>query len=268
MDMVKIGLYLFTSLYSMHCQFYIAFVCSMLFSVETHSKDRCLEMHIIQNAPLGYYDKDKKLVGMHTEALEEIEKLSGICIRKRLMPYARIWKSIKNGGHDGGIVFRSPERSHLVEYVALIETFKTVVIPQTGKKIRTYSDLTNLIIGKTRGTRLSDVFDNDHKLTILDVTSYEQAVNMLSIGRIDAIAGSALVLSYQLSQNNIPMTNIDPSNNYVIGEREQWLQLSKHSKIDVDVSKLQYAVKLMIDNGTLNNIMNKYYGEHWRQINQ
>lgn len=252
----------------MRYPFFIAFFYSALFSGVAQSKHRCLDLHVIQFAPLGYYDPDNKLVGMHTEVLEEIETLSGICIRKRLMPYARIWKSIENGDHDGGIVFRTPGRSNIVEYVALIETFKTVVIPQTGKKIRTYSDLTNLIIGKTRGTRLGDIFDNDHTLTILDVTNYEQAVNMLNLGRIDAIAGSALVLSYQLSQNNIPITSIDPTNNYAIGEREQWLQLSKHSKIDVDISKLQYAVKLMIDNGTLSNIMNKYYGENWRQINQ
>jgi polar amino acid transport system substrate-binding protein len=180
----------------------------------------------------------------------------------------RIWKSIENGDHDGGIVFRSPERSYLVEYVALIKRFKTVVIPLTGQKISTYDDLSGLIIGKTRGTRLSDIFDNDDKLNILEVTNYKQAVNMLNIGRIDAIAGSALVLSYQLSQNNIPITNIDPTNHYAIGFREQWLQLSKRSKSDVDISKLQYAVKLMIDNGTLNNIMNKYYGENWLQVNQ
>jgi polar amino acid transport system substrate-binding protein len=252
----------------MRYPFYIAFFYSVVFSSVTQSKERCLDMHVIQFAPLGYYDQSKKLVGMHADVLDEIETLSGICIRKRLMPYARIWKSIENGGHDGGIVFRSPERSSIVEYVALIKAFKTVVIPKTGKKIRSYDDLTALIIGKTRGTRLGDVFDNDYKLTILEVTNYKQAVNMLNIGRIEAIAGSALVLSYQLSQNNISKTSIDPTNHYVIGEREQWLQLSKHSKIDVDISKLQYAVKLMIDNGTLNNIMNKYYGENWRQINQ
>jgi hypothetical protein len=61
------------------------------------------------------------------------------------------------------------------------------------------------------------------------------------------------------------VTNIDPTNNYAIGFREQ---LSKRSKSDVGISKLQYAVKLMIDNGTLNNIMNKYYGESWLQVNQ
>lgn len=64
------------------------------------------------------------------------------------------------------------------------------------------------------------------------------------------------------------MTNIDPTNHYAIGFGEQWLQLSKHSKSDTDMNKLQYAVKLMIDNGTLNNIMNKYYGENWLQVNQ
>jgi polar amino acid transport system substrate-binding protein len=253
---------------SMRCAFLIAFFCFTLLSVETQSKEKCLDMHVIQNAPLGYYNKDNKLVGMHTEVLEEIEALSGICMRIRLMPYARIWRSIENGHHDGGIVFRSPKRSHLVEYVALIKSFKTVVIPKVGKQIRTYDDLSELIIGKTRGTRLSDKFDNDDKLTTLEVTNYKQAVSMLNIDRVDAIAGSALVLSYQLSQNKIPVTSVDPTNNFVIGEREQWLQLSKHSKSKVDISQLRHAVKLLIDNGTLSNIMSKYYGENWHQVNQ
>ncbi|MBL4631042.1 MAG: transporter substrate-binding domain-containing protein [Paraglaciecola sp.] len=252
----------------MRRQFYIGIICSVFFSGVVQGSNSCLDMHVIQNAPLAYYDKENKLVGMHTELLEEISTLSGICINIHLMPYARIWKSIENGGHDGGIVFRTPERSHLVEYVALIKHFKTVVIPLSSRQIRTYDDLSNLVIGKTRGTRLGDKFDNDERFILLEVTNYKQAINMLNLGRIDAVAGSALVLSYQLSQNNIPQASIDPTNHYVIGEREQWLQLSKHSKNKVDTKKLQNAVKLMIDNGTLDNIMTKYYGGNWRAVNQ
>jgi ABC-type amino acid transport substrate-binding protein len=68
--------------------------------------------------------------------------------------------------------------------------------PLTGQQISTYDDLSGLIIGKTQGTRLIDIFDHDDKLNLLEVTNYKQAVNMLNIGRIDAIAGSALVLSF------------------------------------------------------------------------
>jgi hypothetical protein len=57
-----------------------------------------------------------------------------------------------------------------------------------------------------------------------------------------------------------------------MGGRERWfsrsiLSIPKFHFADVK-QKLQYAVKLMIDNGTLNNIMNKYYMVNIGQINQ
>jgi len=68
-----------------------------------HASDtiECLELHVISNAPIGFTNAHKESVGVHWEYLAAIEKETGFCINKELMPYARIWQSIKYGKHDG-----------------------------------------------------------------------------------------------------------------------------------------------------------------------
>jgi len=229
--------------------------------------DDCLAFHVIQNAPIGFESAKGKLQGVHFEYLAELEKRSGLCINKSILPYARVWQSIKTGGHDGGIIFKSDSRKKYVEYVALIRKVKTVVIPINGVNITNYSDLSSLIIGKTRGTHLSERFDNDKNLNIVELNNYDQAARMLKHGRIDAIAGSALVLSYQLKKYAL-LSELDVSNKFTLGEKEQWLQLSKQSTQLNKAVKLRKSIAELKKNGTFELIMNKYYGKEWKQINK
>lgn len=225
----------------------------------------CLDFHVIENSPIGFIDTNGEPAGVHWEYLVAIEQASGVCINKKLLPYARIWEQLKIGVHDGGIVFKSDSRSSIVEYAALIRTVKTVVVPVKGLGIKRYEDLFGLTIGKTRGTHLNDHFDNDPNFNIVELTNYEQATRMINANRIDAIAGSALVLTYQLKKHDV-LTRVDMDNSIVLGEKEQWLQLSNKS-IHLDkVAQLNEAITLLKHNGTLDKIMDKYYGTQWRKM--
>lgn len=231
------------------------------------AQSKCLEFHVISNAPIGYESEKGEAQGVHWEYLTALEKSTGLCINKTLLPYARIWQSIEYGHHDGGIAFKSDARSNLVEYVALVRTVKIVVIPAKGVKISNYSDLQNIVIGKTLGTHLSKKFDSDKNLNVIDLSNYDQAARMLKHGRIDAIAGSALVLSYQLEKYDV-LGEVDVENTLVLGEKEQWLQLSKASKHAGEMLVLKEGVEKLQKNGTFDLIMDKYYGQEWKQINK
>jgi len=243
------------------------FFCSFSGVNYAETLDNCLSFHVINNAPLGYENEEGEMQGVHWEYLTALEKTTSFCIRKSFLPYPRLWHSIESGNHDGGIVFKSDSRSHLVEYAVLIRKVKTVVIPANGVSIKDYNDLQNIVIGKTRGTHLSEQFDQDKSLMVIELNNYEQAVLMLKYGRIDAIAGSALVLSYQLKNHEI-FDEVDIGNKWVLGEKEQWLQFSKKSKKLDKVGALKQAVEKLQLNGTFDHIMNKYYGEEWQQINK
>jgi ABC-type amino acid transport substrate-binding protein len=233
----------------------------MLFSSFSFGDDICLDMHVIASVPHGYYDENGKVVGMDFEVLQQIEKYSGICMTKRLMPIARIWKSIKQGQHDGGLIFKSAARSHLVEYAAFIRNADIIVIPRKGLKVDRYEQLYKKSIAKTRGTPINDRFDSDKKLNLVEVTSYGQLINMLKLGRIDAVTGSAAPLWYHLSRFEDTDKSIGIDKEFVLGRREKWLQLSKKSASLDQIPRLQKAAELMVKNGDYDRIMLKYYGK-------
>lgn len=244
------------------CTVFVLFITA----AHANSQAECLELHVISNSPIGFENSDKENVGVHWEYLTALEKATDFCINKTLLPYARIWQSIEHGKHDGGIVFKSDSRSNFIEYVAPIRTVKTVVIPVNGIKIRSYDDLTDLTIGKTRGTHLSKKFDHDASLKLIELNNYDQAAQMLKLGRIDAIAGSALVLSYQLRKYDV-LDKVNLTNKLILGEKEQWLQLSKQSKHLDKIPELKQAIEQLQQNGRFDLIMDKYYGKRWKQIN-
>ncbi len=226
----------------------------------------CLDFHVIKNSPMGFIGTDGLPTGVHWEYLVALEKASGLCINKALLPYARVWEQLKLGTHDGGIVFKSESRSDMVKYAALIRTVKTVVIPVNELGIKSYEDLYGLTIGKTRGTHLSNIFDNDPNFNIVELTNYGQAAQMIKVNRVDAIAGSALVLTYQLTKYNV-LDNVDIENSIVLGDKEQWLQMSNKSAHLDKIAKLNEAIILLKRNGTFDEIMDKFYGEKWRKVN-
>lgn len=233
----------------------------------TSSASDCLKFHVIENAPMGYLNTEQKLLGVHLEYLKALETETGFCIKTNLVPYPRIWKSIELGKHDGGIIFKSLSRSSSVTYVEKIRSVKTIIVAMKGTELSDYNDLKGLIIGKTRGTHLSKQFDNDLSLKIVELNNYGQAAKMIKLGRIDAIAGSALVLSYQLNKYNI-LADVDFTNKLILGEKEQWLQLSNKSKHLDKIPKLQQAIQQLKQDGSFDLIMNKYYGTDWKYINQ
>lgn len=231
----------------------------------THGAENCIRMHVIQNAPIGYY-KNGQPTGTHWDYLLAIEKHSGICIQKYLLPYARLWKSLEEGDHDGGIIFRSPGRENFVEYVAFIRSLKIVVIPRKKITLKKYADLQGLIIGKTRGTRLNNQFDSDNTLKKLNLTNYDMVAKMIRFGRLDAIAGSGVVLGYQLSKHQA-LDQVNLSGHLVLGKREQWLQISKKSKHANKIPKLKKTIIELQAKGIFDQIMTQHYGKEWKEVN-
>ncbi|WP_440876457.1 substrate-binding periplasmic protein [Thalassotalea sp. PLHSN55] len=238
----------------------------LCFTSQAEQTTDCLNLHVIENSPLGFTDSTHKTRGVHWDYLTAIAQQTGLCINKELMPYARIWQNIKYGNHDGGIVFKSSSRSELVDYTAFIRTVKTVVIPVNGVSLENPATLENIIIGKTRGTHLGKAFDENKNLKIIELNNYDQAAKMINIGRIDAIAGSALVLSYQLNKHDI-IDKVDLENKLVVGEKEQWLQLSKQSRHLDKIELLRQGVEELQVLGKLDEIMTHYYGQQWQDIN-
>ncbi len=228
-------------------------------SSDVTTQEKCLNFHVIHTEPLGYLNHKGKPTGVHWEYLEAIKQYSGLCITPMLMPYARIWKSISQGDHDGGIIFKSNNRSNIVKYAGHIRTVPTVVIPLKGITLNSYSDLKHLTIGNMRGVHLSKKFDNDKNLNIVEVINFEQETRMIKLKRLDAIAGNKFALIYQLEKYTV-LDKVDLNNQLTLGEKEQWLQLS-HKSVHLDLLPiLKKSLNELKQNGKFREILEKYYG--------
>jgi ABC-type amino acid transport substrate-binding protein len=145
---------------------------------------------------------------------------------------------------------------------------QTIIVANRRFKLSSLASLDGLIIGKTRGKDLSDTINLAGKLNVVELTNYGQAAALLNKGRIDAIAGSALVLYYQLSHVYIGQEAIDFANKLVIGTRAQWLQLAKKTPTSIDVIRLKRATATAVADPSYKALMQQYYGVDWQKVNQ
>lgn len=242
------------------CMLFLAVFCSTGMAEDT------LDIHIIASEPLGYVDSNGYNTGYHWDYAKALETISGLNFRQTLMPYSRIWHSLENGAHDGGIVFRSANRDAYVEYVAPLITIKNVVIARKGIELNTYEDLYRLKTIGTMPNRLDPRFDSDEKLkdikTILH--DYTTMVKMIREKRLDAIAGNGLALNYLLKKyeglEDVQIPGI------VLGERESWFQLSKKSQHLDKMPVLSQAIRTFMESGEYDRIMEKYFGTSWKHF--
>jgi ABC-type amino acid transport substrate-binding protein len=251
-------------MYALNVMKIVKYICCSVFLVlsfiaNSSPQSACLNFHVIHSEPIGYINEKGSATGVHWEYLEALREHSGLCINIKLMPYARIWKSMESGGHDGGIIFKSKSRDKIVNYAGHIQTVPTVVIPLKGKKLYDYDDLQNLIIGSMRGIHLSKRFDNDKSLNLVELVSFEQSTRMVSLKRLDAIAGNAFALIYQIEKYGV-LDKIDLYNQLKLGEKEQWLQFSHKSQHLTYLPTLQKSIVELKESGVFRSILYKYYG--------
>jgi len=218
----------------------------------------CLNVGVIDNNPAGYLDESGKKTGVHWDYFEVISEYTQLCMKKELLPYARVRSSLNKGSNDISLGLMSPSKLDALIPIALIREIKTVVIARMKHSVNSYHDIKNLTIGKTRGTRLSKHFDQDKSLKIEELDNYAMAVRMLISGRIDAIAGSLSVLTYQLQQYDSAGV-IQVSNHLELGKKEQWLFMSKKSKHTDKIPLLSEAVSSLKSSGKIQKILDKHY---------
>ncbi len=221
-----------------------------------------LKMHVIQASPVGFTDENGDPTGYHWDYLSEIEKRSGVSMELFLAPYTRIWKSLKNGDHDGGIVYRSADRDAIVEYVAPIAERENIVIPKKGISLKSYEDLYQLkTIGTMQDLRLGDRFDADERIRakLQFAYDYETLVKMLLQDRYEAVAGNSVALAYLLDKHDAVDAVALPG--IGVGKRVEWLQFSKKSPHLDKIPALKKAIESLKAEGFFRQVLTKYISD-------
>lgn len=207
--------------------------------------------------PYAYKEKGK-VVGITPEIIQNIQKESGIEIKTILLPYKRMLNYLESGKIDFAIFFLSDFSESFSEKLLPLYSLETIVVGKKGFKLTNYKDLYSIRLATPRGVNYNSKLDKNKKtLNIRYVKDYNNAILMLNLDRIDAIIAPKRILSYQLKQMGMKLSNLgDP---YILTTNTAWIQFSNKSLKQKYKQTLITSAKTLLEKGEVEAIIQKYY---------
>ena len=129
-----------------------------------------------------------------------------------------------------------------------------------GKFLRKYEDLTNFKkAGVARGSKYFPRFDDDTTIEKYPVTSYLQALEMLSRDRVDVVPGTELTMDYLIGVNGI--TGVEKAYYFHEKNTPGYITVSKKSPLAKRIDEFKKVYSQLIDEGVIERIKKKGEGK-------
>ena len=108
-----------------------------------------------------------------------------------LANFPRLLHGLQSGKVDMTILLLSDAMSEVAECIETIKEVRNVVVGRKGTNWSSVTELHDLQhpVGTSRGVKYGDMFDDDTAIPKYPIDRYEQGVQMLFTGRLDAIVG-------------------------------------------------------------------------------
>lgn len=212
----------------------------------THSlsfaDDKQLSFSVPPFPPFKGFDVKSQCKGIGVLAVEKVTNNLITPLQLTAYPYARILNSLKNGELDLALLFKNNTVTEDVEYIGPLSLEKIFILTKPDTTIRQYKDLYQLTrIAVIRNAQFNKIFDQDKQLDKISVSSYNQAIRLLKLNRINAVIGSKVGLEYALYQEK--MDEDIMANAFYLGTKELGLHLAKKSPFISMKPLLEEAVK-------------------------
>jgi len=225
--------------------FYIsAFVLLALTMIHSLSfaNDKYLSYSVPPFTPFNGFNDQPQCKGVGVLAIEKVMSDLNMPLKVASFPYARILNSLKTGELDLALLFKNNTVTENVEYIGPLSMAKIFILTQPNNTIRQYKDLYQLSsIAVIRSAQFNQKFDQDKRLNKVSVSSYNQAIRLLKLNRIDAVVGSEIGLEYALYQEKMEENIM--ANAFYLGAKELGLHLAKKSSFISMKALLEEAVK-------------------------
>ncbi|ARU56448.1 extracellular solute-binding protein, family 3 [Oleiphilus messinensis] len=148
-----------------------------------------LSICIVDIEKWGEEDKlTGEIKGVYPDLFNVFQKRSGVEAIRRLAPYPRVIESLNSGVCDISITLIATG-SNDIQTGSELYTIRRGVISARDLPITQYNQMRGLRVGVIRHAAVTAQFDNDKNIEKLGSVKYRNLLNMLSLGRIDAVAG-------------------------------------------------------------------------------
>jgi ABC-type amino acid transport substrate-binding protein len=208
-------------------------------------------------APLALDQEGNGNRGFITDIHHAISDKSQIAIINEVLPLARLMKHLKKGSIDCAVFIRSAWSEQTFSPIAEVNpNFDSVIITRKDLKITRLADLHGKLLAMPRGSFPQLPVSTDPKIIRYFTNSYAQGTRLLKYGRVDAIAGNALSLIYNLETMQLEPDEIGTI--LTFDNQPLWLHCRKNQLTDEIVSRLRVATDALRNEGVFQRLLDKY----------
>lgn len=182
-----------------------------------------------------------------------VAAIANVPIVNELRPHRRAITELESGETDFAVLFQSPVTDAAGVRVVNVVTVEILLAGMAGSEYPlTIDALAGGTIGYIRGTYYGEAFEHDQKVIKVPVNSLEQAIDMLKLGRLDAVVASDQAFYHTLKAMALSVDEF--RSDTVINAQRAFLYMSRKARNPQLFRVIQRAALQMRENGELDQI--------------
>lgn len=149
--------------------------------------------------PWGYLETDGTPAGLLSLLAKQLAQEAHLQLDNRVLPHQRLLSKFKEGEADYTILFENPYLDGFADSLGVVLSADILLVTDhdySGKL--TLGGLEGKRVGYISGTYYGEVFEHNEGVIKIPVYSLEQAIEMLSLDRLDALISSDVVFHHSL----------------------------------------------------------------------
>lgn len=199
----------------------------LVYCFSQHTKAEAMEaisVATIEVAPFGINQKGNSF-GLYYDFGNKILEKAGYRAQNKIVPFARAHESVIAGIADFTIMFSTEDLEiNAISSKPIIE-FENLVIPAKHFNLKKINDINGKRIGIIRAGCADLLAKKELTPKYSEFNDYDQGVNLLINGRVDAICGSIIPVRYSLAK--IDRVDEFVKKALVVSKRKAYVHFSK-----------------------------------------
>lgn len=199
--------------------------------------------------------------GLQHKYLKYLALNLGMELHIEPIPFARRLRSLENGDLDimVGLQLEARSNSNLIFLKPSYEKlgYAFFVLGQNKNSLNNYDDLKGLVIGVTINTSYFERFNHDKFLKKIQVTTIEQKIKLLRLGRIDTFIhyrDSTLRRLKEMKNDSIVVANYFPGS-----QQDHYFAISRKSGLFLQKAHLEQVIKDGVEKGDFQEIRSAHF---------
>jgi polar amino acid transport system substrate-binding protein len=235
--------------------FLVSFCVSIASSLEVRA-DAPLVFGVLSVPPFAIGDDGKPPSGLYVELLGAIIEHGKIDARIELFPLARVITNLDTGSIAGTLAIPNPAILKLGVSAGEVMSLRNVMIGAKDAKLSAFDDLFGKNVCLLRGSSFDQRLNEEVEIRKTEVADYATCFRMLSAGRVDAMAGPKVGVSWNAKIGNIRLGEFGEP--FVLNQRPVHLLVSKKSATSALLTAIAEGIQRARDDGSIAAITRKF----------